>query len=126
LVLVCEEPPVQSCLHQWVLHSPLPLCRSVHILLGKDFNRAFERQRNRSLTEEKRYASPKATWSSLLAWAMDVFSCAHKELSEVRWSCLYWWTSLKPLCYGSGCGCSCGCGLLLSQCERHGSQMLWS
>jgi hypothetical protein len=50
LVLVCEEPPVQSCLHQWVLHGPLPLCRSVHILLlGKDFSRTFERQRNCSL-----------------------------------------------------------------------------
>jgi hypothetical protein len=53
LVLVCEEPPVQSCLHQWVLHGPLPLCHSVHILLlGKDFSRAFERQRNRSLTDK--------------------------------------------------------------------------
>ncbi len=51
LVLVCEEPPVQSCLHQWVLHGPLPLCRLVHILLlGKDFSRAFEHERNRSLT----------------------------------------------------------------------------
>jgi hypothetical protein len=52
LVLVCEEPSVQSCLHQWVLHGPLSLCRSVHILLlGKDFSRVFELQRNRSLTD---------------------------------------------------------------------------
>ncbi len=52
LVLVCEEPPVQSCLHQWVLHSSLPFCYSVHILLlGKDFSRAFERQRKHSLTD---------------------------------------------------------------------------
>jgi hypothetical protein len=70
-------------------------------------------------------ASPEATWSSLLAWAMDAFSWAHKELSEPRRSCSHWWTSLKPLCCGSGCGCSCGCGLLLSQRgEHHGSQML--
>jgi len=55
---------------------------------------------------------------------MDAFSCAHKELSKPRWSCSYWWTFLKPLCCGSGCGCSCGCGLLLSQRERHDSQML--
>jgi len=73
---------------------------------------------------QKRYAFPEATWSSLLVWAMDVFSCAHKELSEPRWSCSYWWTSLKPLCCGSGCGCSCGYGLLLSQREHHNSQML--
>jgi len=42
---VCEEPSVQSCLHQWVLHGPLPLCRSVHILLlGKGFSRANVRE----------------------------------------------------------------------------------
>jgi hypothetical protein len=55
---------------------------------------------------------------------MDAFSCAQKELSKPRWSCSYWWTSLKALCCGSGCGFSCGCGLLLSQHERHGLQML--
>jgi hypothetical protein len=63
---------------------------------------------------QKHYASPEATWSSLLAWGMDVFSCAHKELFEPRWSCSYWLTSLKPLCCGSSCGCSYGYGLLLS------------
>ncbi len=35
---------------------------------------------------QKRYASLEATWSNLLAWAMNAFSCAHKELSEPRWS----------------------------------------
>jgi hypothetical protein len=59
---------------------------------------------------------------------MDAFSCAHKELFEPRWSCSYWWTSLKPLCCGSSCGSSCGyncgCGLLLSQHEHHSLQML--
>jgi len=73
---------------------------------------------------QKCYASPEATWSSLLVWAMDAFSSAHKKLPEPRWSCSYWWTSLKPLCCGSGCGCNCGCGLLLSQREHHSSQML--
>jgi hypothetical protein len=39
---------------------------------------------------QKCYASPEAAWLSLLAWAMDAFSYAHKELSEPRWSCSYW------------------------------------
>jgi hypothetical protein len=53
--------------------------------------------------------------------ATVIFECLQPP---INWSCSYWWTSLKPLCCGSGCGYSCGCGLLLSQREHHGSQML--
>jgi hypothetical protein len=65
-------------------------------------------------------ASPETTWSSLLAWAMDAFSCAHKELSEPRWSCSYWWTSLKPLCCGSG-----SINLDKFYCRSHAQASLW-